>query len=529
MSDSQVSLQSVYPERYSFTLLSVTPENYPELQEFLMQLKMRAHEFLNHENLNQFLRCIHEMYEHRSYDEFRNYCIVLQHQSSSSHENVETTEFTLTIQNKETQNPLSNSKIQENLVSVLICQLIPRKIGQLNTEWVNISWAIEREAFPDTLAFTQKSQFSAILEGIKSQFQGNIAYYFSKFPENKETKAILKSFKRSNSDFAFCYYPYDEKKTKTRGHLCQYRGNFGLFWNNESFDPLQTPPDLDERWKSANNLYSLFQKGEYNFQGKVAPYWKALIARKQYLHANYPEINEKLSNLKGFLRNNLNNSTFLADLDKKMKHVGVCLIIEEIPCPAALSLVNQFKLDLIINFIESIPSQGSLFNKLLDDSDFGQLSLKLFDNDHLITFFGKFLGFLTLQLDSGKKICLGYARGDYKQNTDTHSRQLMNGIVIPEMFRGFSLGKILTLSGMNHVLNKCDVFYEDATIFNEGTERMISILGFREFGILKNIMYGFNPHLKKITALNMSRKYWLNPNFVKEQRQLVHSLRKSTN
>ncbi len=513
MLKSQLSLQSFYDERFSFKILTVTHENYSDLRDFLIQFKMRTKGFLNHANLVQFLQTARDIVERKAYDEFRNYCIVLQHRNNDA--------------------PISlfDKSCQENTLGVLIFQHIPRPSGKLNTEWVNISWIIDEKEFPEILTFTQGSSFSALLDRIKDQFQGDIAYFFSKFPENKETKAILKSFKRKNPDFKSYYYPYDEKRTKSKAYPCQYRGNFGLFWLNESFDPLQTPTDLDKLWKSANNLYALFQKGECNVIGKVAPYWKSLLARKQFLLAQYPEIVEKLSILKDFLRSNLDNSTFFKDLDAKMRSVGVRLYIEEIPSSAASNLVNQFKLDLIINFIESIPSQGSLYNKILDDSDSGsgRLSLKLFDTEHLITFFGKFLGFLTLQLDSGEVICLGYARGDYKQKTDRYSRQLMNGIVIPEIFRGFSLGKILTLSGMNQVLKKCDVFYEDATIFNEGTKRMISTLGFRDFGTMKNIMYGYNPHLKKITALNMRRKYWLNPDFVKEQRQLVRNMRKSIN
>ncbi|MHA1612161.1 MAG: hypothetical protein ACTSYU_08935 [Promethearchaeota archaeon] len=511
MSKSQLVFQSFYDESFSFNILAVTHENYPDLRDFLIQFKFRTKGFLNHDNLSQFLQTTRDIFERKAYEEFRKFCIILQHK------------------NEDAPISFSTKSCQENLLGVIICQHIPRQKGQLHTEWVNISWIIDQNLFSETLAFTQESNFSALLSRIESQFQGNIAYLFSNFPENKHTKAIIKGFKKKNSDFEYCYYPFDEKINQTKSYPSQYRGNYGFFWENDSFDPLETPPDLNLLWKSANNLYQRFREERSVVDAKITPYWKSLIARKQYLLANYPEISEKLSNFKNFMKNQLDTGTFLVDnLDEKMEELGLRLNIEEIPSPGAHKLVTQYKLDLIINFIESIPSQGSLYNKILDDSGSGQLSLKLFDIDHLVTFFGKFLGILTLQIDSGENICLGYVRADYKKDIKRYSRQFMNGIVIPEMFRGFSLAKIFALSGMNRVLKLSDIFYEDATIYNEGTKMMISTLGFRDFGVMKNIMYGYNPFRKKITALNMMRKYMLNPNFVKEQRQLARDMRKTT-
>ncbi|WP_457558160.1 hypothetical protein [Candidatus Harpocratesius sp.] len=409
-------------------------------------------------------------------------------------------------------------------VGLLIFRHIPRKFGETQTEWINCIWMIDPKELPILIKNFQKSFFSSFFSKIILSYRSNISYIFWEFPES----SLLQDFYQKNknplsTNLSVYLYPYNEKFIQKDSNRIYYRCTYGFIWSNPKFNPLNVPSDIVFLWEKANALYCHFKNGIDLDSPIMANKWNIILRRKKFHKKKAMIIQKKLEKIKFCFKKNFSDPNFFQMIISIMKEIGLTFQILKIPInnPSNRQLLKDFQLDLIINIIESIPTQGSLFTKIIKKN--GEINPDLFEISFLEKIFGNYAVLLFLKIDNEDQICLGYSNAFLKKDPEYHSRQIFNGIIIGEQFRGYSLGKIFAYVGARVGSKYCDIFYEDSTVLNKGTLKMISPLKFIDFGILKNFKFYYNPEKSKFQSVDLNRKYWINPDFyrkIKKQKRI---------
>lgn len=477
---SQVSSYKLYPIKFNSLLLC----------NFIKQVKIYPQKFFNDQNLDSFLKSKNNERFQISSEILEHNCLYLLKDDSLP---------------------------KDNIQGLMLIQHIQRKPSQSHVEWLNLTWIFKKEQTLPFFFFISSESFKEGLSQMFTSFGNQVGYAFLSIPEEDEIKTILPQLKEI-TDLRYFHYPYDKKIPVSSTKKISYQGNFGFFFQNTQFNPLNSPADLQSKWNNAQEIYSHL-KNKYNpYSGNLANKWEQLLVRKKFIDTNLSEIYMKIQPFKEIFQEFTYSSKFFAKLFNAMEKSKIQFSFGEVPSGQVDRLIEDNLDDLSICMIESFPSQGSLYNEWVLES--GELVNNALSLELIRSLAGKLFGILAIELDCHQKICLGYINAFYKKDPSRYSRQLYAGIVIPESFRGFSLGKVFTMVGMNNILNRCDIFYEDATTFNVGTKTMISPLNFHDFGILKNALYAYNPQLKKISALSIDRKYFITPQFQKKLKKI---------
>jgi hypothetical protein len=186
-------------------------------------------------------------------------------------------------------------------------------------------------------------------------------------------------------------------------------------------------------------------------------------------------------------------------------------------CPSNSStwveLRSKFKSQLILTLIECLLTEGSSFSSLIDTK--GHLNTTCFEDKFVNDLVGDFAGVLECQIQ-GKSLFMGLAFG--KKN-NSHPLTMRNALLFPSLFRGYGLGQILAMFGMNfleknHFYEKFEVL---ATSRNIKTSKLVEKTGFFQYGHSANMMYdisGFNvPSLSY--AVGFNRTYRMSSSLLK--------------
>ncbi|MHA1886432.1 MAG: hypothetical protein ACTSX0_00240 [Promethearchaeota archaeon] len=408
--------------------------------------------------------------------------------------------------------------------SLALFQHINRKYGALHTEWILGTWMYEYKRLDDILDWIYKDEFLSILNDVIEGFKSNISYIFWDFLENSsliQLYEVQHSSNISNYPYALFYYPFDLKKQNPITKRNFYLSRYGFVYYNSNFNPDLIPFDLPILWKKANKIYFQLKNYEIPYLGKNEFLWKKMLQRKTEIKNYQVEIQNKLSRIKKCFSNNLSSADFFQTIIEEMKNIKLTFQIIEIPVnnPQHRQLLQEFQNDLLIYIIESIPTHGSLFNQVAHISN--EINPNFFKFSYLEQIFGNFVVIMFLQLENGKKVCLGYSCASYKNNLETHCRIIQNGIIIGEKFRRYSLGKIFAYVGARVGARYGDIFYEDALISNKGTLKMIASLDFKEFGTFKNFKFTYNFKENKFLPVALNRKYWFTNEFSRRIRRQI--------
>jgi len=145
-----------------------------------------------------------------------------------------------------------------------------------------------------------------------------------------------------------------------------------------------------------------------------------------------------------------------------------------------------------MDFIESIPTQGSVFYKFIDIK--GNFSDELFCLESIKNFLGDICVFLEKKI-KGKWMFVGMAFGNYKRDITYYSKQYYSSLLFLEHFRGYGLAKILTLLAIFYNIDQYDAIIEQSTAFNNVVKNLVQRAGFKDYGLIKNSVYSINPNL----------------------------------
>ena len=98
----------------------------------------------------------------------------------------------------------------------------------------------------------------------------------------------------------------------------------------------------------------------------------------------------------------------------------------------------------------------------------------------------------------GRWVFCGLAFGKYRKDPKLYSKQLNCGLLFPKLFRGYGLAKLLTIISLYASRKKFDVIFEEATVRNDAVHNLVERLGFKRYGVLKNLYYTFKEDFEKV-------------------------------
>jgi len=144
---------------------------------------------------------------------------------------------------------------------------------------------------------------------------------------------------------------------------------------------------------------------------------------------------------------------------------------------------------LQLNIIQTITTEGSMFDSVIDEHGF--FNTQLIDLQYLQNLFGPYVGLIEVKSESNDWFIVGIATGHYRKSCLVGTKKVFCGLLFLPEFRGYGFGELLALIGMTllEINDKMDIVYEDATIRNEITAKLIKRVGFESYGLVSKQEY----------------------------------------
>jgi len=419
----------------------------------------------------------------------------------------------------------------KQIIGVVSSQFIPHNYNSMSTSWVKLNLilnpieVIQNYTYicPKLISMITNDLYSIYLRSNSSLIK-EFAYIFIEFPYNLKTEnfcnCIRKNIKK-NSEWSYHIYPLDEF-IHNEDKKIEIQDTIHIFYYNPQYNE-EIPILLKKKYSKAIQIYKSLREMNNPFTGQIKDKFEAILNIKRFYNEILPEILPKLREYKLKRDNlwirfsNLQNKnpfeSYIATMEEDillLYSYGFRFRIFNPNCEEGLQLIKNYQNSLIMNNIESIQSQGSIFLSLITDNL--EVNPEFFHINSLLKLICEFGGFLEYEINQNNWIFIGIASGFLKKTKNCYTKQLSCTLIFPEIFRGYSLAGLLAFVGILAVIEKFDIIFEDATLFNKNTHQLASRIGFTSYGKTYNRYYTPNPENPiDLIIGGLFRTYFINP------------------